>query len=141
MSPIWRLEKDGVANLVAVPLSVWKRQRPLLDFYTSTVPLSFSDSFVLLYVCRKKCLRDRGYLLLLRFPQMLQKSRRHLKILGARMVIRSEFRTGDPQLLGATVQNIVALATWRHWICIPLFLTYGLTIIVSIGSGALEVPS
>ena len=36
-----------------------------------------------------------------------QKSNSHLKILGVRRVKRSKFHTEDPQILGATVQNVV----------------------------------
>jgi hypothetical protein len=42
-----------------------------------------------------------------------QKSSSHLKILGARNVTWSKFHTDDPQILGATVQNLVVRATWR----------------------------
>jgi hypothetical protein len=36
----------------------------------------------------------------------------HLKILGARRVTWSNFHTDNPQILGASVQNIVARTTW-----------------------------
>jgi hypothetical protein len=36
----------------------------------------------------------------------------HLEVLGTRRVTRSKFRTDDPITLGATVQNLVATATW-----------------------------
>jgi len=36
--------------------------------------------------------------------QIFQKSKRHLKILGARRKIWSKFRTRDPQILGATYE-------------------------------------
>ena len=39
--------------------------------------------------------------------------RSHLKILGARRVIRSTFGTGNTRILGASVQNLVSTATWR----------------------------
>lgn len=45
--------------------------------------------------------------------QILQNSRSHLKLLDARMVTRSMFRTKDPQILGTTIQNLVAMATER----------------------------
>jgi hypothetical protein len=44
--------------------------------------------------------------------QIFQKSRCHLKILGARRAMRRKFHTENPQILGATVQNLVARATW-----------------------------
>lgn len=47
-----------------------------------------------------------------RWAQIFQKSRRHIKIKGARMVTCGNFSTEDPQSLRATVQNLVALATW-----------------------------
>jgi hypothetical protein len=52
-------------------------------------------------VCWILMVYDRG-------AQIFQKSRSHLKILGARRVTWSKFRTEDPQILGATVQNLVA---------------------------------
>jgi hypothetical protein len=42
-----------------------------------------------------------------------QKCRSHVKLLGARMVTWSKFHTKDPQILGAAIQNSVAMATWR----------------------------
>jgi hypothetical protein len=45
--------------------------------------------------------------------QILQKSRNHLKILGARTVTCSKFRPKGPQILGATIQNLVAMPTER----------------------------
>ena len=44
---------------------------------------------------------------------MLQKCKSHLKILGAWRVTWSKYHTKDPQVLGSTVQNLVATATWR----------------------------
>jgi len=44
-------------------------------------------------------------------PQIVQKSRYRLKILGARRVTWSKFCINDPQMLGATVQKLVAGAT------------------------------
>ena len=49
----------------------------------------------------------------LRGPEILQKYRGHLKILGNRKVTRGKFRTEYPQILGATAQNSVAWATCR----------------------------
>ena len=48
-----------------------------------------------------------------RGAQIFRKSRSHLKILGARRVIWSKLHREDPQILGATVQNVVAKATWH----------------------------
>jgi hypothetical protein len=44
--------------------------------------------------------------------QIFQKSRGHLKILGTRRATWSKFHTKDPQTIDATVQNLVAQATW-----------------------------
>ena len=44
--------------------------------------------------------------------QMLQKSRNLLKILGARRVIWTKFHTEYSQIIGATVQILVATANW-----------------------------
>jgi hypothetical protein len=56
-----------------------------------------------------------------RDAHMAQKSRNHLKILGARSVAWSKFHTEGPQILGATVKNLVARATWWPAVCAPLF--------------------
>jgi len=40
-------------------------------------------------------------------------SRSHYEIQGARRVACSKFHAEDPQVLGATVENLVATATWR----------------------------
>jgi hypothetical protein len=42
-------------------------------------------------------------------PQIFQRSRHYLKILGTERVTRSKFHSEDPQILGATLQNLV---TW-----------------------------
>jgi hypothetical protein len=45
---------------------------------------------------------------------LFRKTRSHLKILGAiRTVTESIFQTEDPQILSATVQNFVDMATWH----------------------------
>jgi hypothetical protein len=45
-----------------------------------------------------------------RGKQISQKSRIRLKILGARRVTKSKLHTEDPQILVATVQNLVDAA-------------------------------
>ena len=50
---------------------------------------------------------------------MFQKPKSHLKILVARRVTCSRFNTEGPQILGATVQNIVARANWHPVLCTP----------------------
>jgi hypothetical protein len=42
-------------------------------------------------------------------PQIFQRYRHYLKILGTERLTRSKFHSEDPQILGATVQNLV---TW-----------------------------
>jgi hypothetical protein len=44
--------------------------------------------------------------------QIFQKSSRQLKILGPRRVAGSKFYTEYPQILGTTVQNLVAPTAW-----------------------------
>jgi hypothetical protein len=44
-------------------------------------------------------------------PQMFQKPRSRLKILGVKRMTRSKFHIEDPQILDDTVENIVARAT------------------------------
>jgi len=45
--------------------------------------------------------------------QIFQKSRCHLKVLGARMVTWSKFCTEGPEILGTTVQNLFAPVSWH----------------------------
>ena len=47
-----------------------------------------------------------------RAGQVFQKPGCHLKLLGARRLTLSRFHTEDAQILGATIQNVVA---WRLW--------------------------
>jgi len=56
--------------------------------------------------------------------QTFQTSKSNLNILGARRVIGSKFHPKDPQVLGATVQNLVTQVTWHlgfvyppSWVC------------------------
>jgi hypothetical protein len=49
-----------------------------------------------------------------RGANIFQKCRGQLKILFARKVTWSTFHVEDPQILGATVQNVVAPATWHQ---------------------------
>jgi len=46
--------------------------------------------------------------------QILQKFRSHHRIVGASGVTCSKSHTENPQILGTTVQNLVAQATWRQ---------------------------
>ena len=48
-----------------------------------------------------------------RGPQIFQESINQHKILGARMVTRSQFYTQYSQIFGTTEQNEVARMTWR----------------------------
>jgi len=54
---------------------------------------------------------------------IFQKGRSPLEILCARSLTRSKFRTGNPNILGALVKNLVATAAWRpdlHTSCLSL---------------------
>ena len=53
--------------------------------------------------------------------QIFQKSTSHLKFNGDRSVKRNKFHTVDPQMLGSTVQNSVAMATCRSLFVQPCF--------------------
>ena len=55
-------------------------------------------------------------------PQIFQNPGSHLKILNTICVLWSKFHTEDPQILGTTVQNLVARATRRRSpeTCAPL---------------------
>jgi hypothetical protein len=54
-----------------------------------------------------------------RVAQSLQKCRGHLKILGA-MRVTSKFRFDDPQILRATVQNLVPRRPGTRNLCTPV---------------------
>lgn len=51
--------------------------------------------------------------MILRGELIFQKSVSHQQILDARKVIRNNFHTEGPQILRATMQNLVAMVTWR----------------------------
>jgi hypothetical protein len=55
----------------------------------------------------------RVHIMLSRGAQVFQKSRSHLKVLDARVVTVNNLRTKNLQILGPTVQNLVAQVTWR----------------------------
>jgi hypothetical protein len=44
---------------------------------------------------------------------------KNIKALCVRRVTWSKLQTEDPQTLGATLHNLVAMATWRPWIGYP----------------------
>jgi len=69
----------------------------------------YCESHVELLVKIQTCEKRKVYFRM--GAQILQKSRSHLKILGARRVICSKSHTVDPQTLGATVQNLVTTVT------------------------------
>jgi len=48
-----------------------------------------------------------------RIAHISQICRSHLKILRARIVTWNKLHTKNPQMLGATIQNLVAMATWH----------------------------
>jgi hypothetical protein len=54
--------------------------------------------------------------------QIFQVCRSHLKILGPRSAIWSKFLIEDPPIWGATIQNLVAMATSHRDLCIPLLV-------------------
>jgi hypothetical protein len=56
-----------------------------------------------------------------RVAHIFKKSRCHLRLLGARRVIRRNFHTEGPQILGATVNNLAATMTWRPEFVHPWF--------------------
>jgi hypothetical protein len=51
-----------------------------------------------------------------------RKPRRHLRILGARKVIQRKFHREDPDILGATIQNLVTSGEMVSTICAPLLM-------------------
>jgi hypothetical protein len=57
----------------------------------------------------------------IRGARILRKTISPLKIVGARKLTWSHFHTVDPQILGATVQNVVATATWDPGFVHPNF--------------------
>ena len=62
--------------------------------------------FVLSETAHQLTPRKIPYIFQRRVAQVFRRSRNHL--IGARRVTRSTDRTGDPQILGATVPNLVA---------------------------------
>jgi len=58
--------------------------------------------------------------------EIFQKSRSHLQILGARRATKSKFYAGGPQMLGATVRDLLASAKWRLGFVhpCPMLLSY-----------------
>ena len=63
----------------------------------------------------KRATLYRAYI---RGAQFFQKGRIHLKIMGVGRVTSSKFLSEDPQILGDTVQNLVATTIRRA--CAPL---------------------
>jgi hypothetical protein len=51
--------------------------------------------------------------------QIFQKSRNHLKIIGARRVTRSRFHTEGPQMSGTTVKKFIQPGDLAPGICAP----------------------
>jgi len=45
-------------------------------------------------------------------PQIFQQCKRHLRIVGAIRVTCSKFHSEDPQILGTTVESLVARVAW-----------------------------
>jgi hypothetical protein len=54
-----------------------------------------------------------------------KKTANPLKILGARRMTWTKFHTEDPQILGGSVQNLVAMATGRPRVCALVLATPG----------------
>jgi hypothetical protein len=54
-----------------------------------------------------------------RGAQIFQKSRSHLKILGARRVMWSKFHNENPETLCATAENLCVTASWPPGVVHP----------------------
>jgi hypothetical protein len=67
------------------------------------------------YPCERSLLRGR------RGGGRIIKKASHFKVLGARRVTISKFRPEDPEILGGTVQSIVATTTWHLGFVHPWF--------------------
>lgn len=79
-------------------------------------------------------LQEKSNHLRSRVAQIFQQSRSQLKIIGSRRATQSEFHTEDPQILGATKQNLV-MVTWHLGFVHPwLIQMVRLTFIWIIGS-------
>jgi hypothetical protein len=74
-----------------------------------------------------------------RVAQMFQKSRRFLKILDAIRTTRNKCHTEDSQILGVTVQILVAMATWRQGFVHPWSMLQDLSWIFSVYRGKPEI--
>jgi hypothetical protein len=71
--------------------------------------------------------------------QILQKSVSHLKILGVRRVTCSMFRTEEPHILGATVQNSVAKAMWFPGFVHPCVVLTAICVLHLLGTAIFSV--
>jgi len=60
--------------------------------------------------------------------QIFEKYKGHLEILAARRMIWSQSHTEDPEILGATTQNVAAQATWHPGFFTPVSISISLTI-------------
>ena len=88
------LEASGKPNLLDIMYSVPTMQK--------TYSVSITKTYDLMLLGRSK--------------NVFEKSRSHLKILGARRV--TKFHTENPQALGATVHNVIATAIWcQKFVC------------------------
>jgi len=60
---------------------------------------------------------------------IFEKQKGHLEILAARRTIWSQSHTEDPEILGATTQNVAAQATWHpgfFYTPVPKYFTFHL---------------
>jgi hypothetical protein len=76
-----------------------------------------------------------------RVPQIFQKYRLNLKILGVRRVTRSKFHSKDRQILGATLQHLVAREILAVRVWAPLINKYVLPTIIKGKLDRLCTPS
>jgi len=91
----------------------WKYLMPVLRYYDFGCKefrfcLPYSEIFT-------------GTCVEIRVAQILQKSRRHIKILGSRKFTGSTLHTENPHTLGAIVRDVVVWGTWSLGFVHPWF--------------------
>jgi hypothetical protein len=84
----------------------WNVMGPTFSIYVSMYSTNFSEQNPASILGNEVDLGGGGCMGRSRSAQIFQQSENHLKIICARGVIYSKFHTDDPQILGATVQNL-----------------------------------
>jgi hypothetical protein len=110
LEPWWLKWMICAGNVCPCPFVSYKFDKDWADFEFGLPPYKSSNYLSVLWqvwhCCRKNCSLTQGWTV---FP----KRRNYFKILRARRMTWSQFETKGPQTLVATVQSVVARATWH----------------------------